>query len=168
MSLTLDFGRLIVRGRAAQKEATVVRARARHLYESLERFRPALFARRVTIPEAVAVVRTDGSGTLRAACEVAATWLAVPAERLVGMRLLHFVHRRDTGIFREILMGLGYARAVTQATVRFRARSGSPRLARVGVERVAPNTYEWTLRSVGDAVTYVDAPRRPRRARRGR
>jgi PAS domain-containing protein len=161
MSLTLDFGRLIVRGRAAQKEATVVRARARHLYESLERFRPALFARRVTIPEAVAVVRTDGSGTLRAACEVAATWLAVPAARLVGMRLLHFVHRLDTRVFRELLMGLGYARPVTETTVRLRARGGSPRLARVGVERVAPNTYEWTLRSVAEAATTVDVPRRP-------
>ena len=155
--LNLDFGRLVARGRLAQKEASVIRARAARLCESLDRFRPARLAPSIAIPAHTIVVHTDGSGVLGAVDDAAATWLSVPVNRLLGMHLLHFVHRRDTRILRAMVMGLGYAGATVEAELRFRRRGGCACLMRAVVRRLGPNAFEWTLRAAPEVRVSADA-----------
>ena len=144
----LDRGldRLIARGYVAQRKASGERARARGLVERLAKFVRA-GTRPLRIQESRVLV-TDAAGVIVGRTPAAAHWLNVPAESLVGMRLLHFVGRRDTRTFRGIVKGLGYAGADRAAVVRFRPRRGLQELVHASVEKVGPNRFAWTLRPV--------------------
>jgi PAS domain-containing protein len=143
--LDLGLDRLIARGYLAQRQATTERATARRLCERFALLARAMPARRPTATEAM-VVHSDATGAIVALNHTAAEWLNVPAARLVGMRLLHFVSRSHTRTFRGIVKGLGYPGCSPAATVAFRPREGRPRLVHASVEKQGPNRYVWTLR----------------------
>ena len=143
----LRFGGLVARGYTAHRQAVLERARAVRLRERMAQLAPAVASRRPNLTDCnPTVLQTDAMGTIVEPNPSAARWLNVPAARLVGMRLLHFVSRGDTRTFRGIVKGLGYASADSTATVRFRPREGRPELVHTSVERVAPNRFAWTLR----------------------
>jgi len=137
---------LIARGYVAHRQAAGERARARELVERLAKLVQSGSRRPCkAVPK---VLVTDGAGVIVERNPVAAQWLNVPADSLVGMRLLHFVGRRDTSAFRGIVKGLGYAGADRTAVVRFRPRQGRQELVHASVEKVAPDRFAWTLRPV--------------------
>ncbi len=146
--------RVVARGYLALRDAARERARAQELREHLMRLVPALASQltNLTSPEPT-VVHTDAAGFIVDPNPAAAQWLNVPSHRLVGMELLHFVGRRDTGTFRGIVKGLGYGRTRRAVTVRFRPRQGRQEVVHASVEKVAPNRFAWTLRPVPSAKT---------------
>ena len=142
----LGYDRLVARGYLAHRQAAVQRATARRLCEGLARLARNVPSRRLTARDAEAVrLYSDAEGIIVEPNPAAARWLNVPAERLVGMRLLHFVARSHTRVFRAIVKGLGHPGCTLAGTVAFRPRKGRPQLVHSSVEKQAPNRYAWTL-----------------------
>lgn len=141
------FDRLVARGYIAQREASVQRATAQGLRAALDRFAPAIRRERPGVSDrAAVVVRTDDTGRIIEPNEMAARWLKVLPDRLVGARLLHFVARGDTGAFRGIVVALRRDAGSRTAIVRFRPRHGRPEPVEMRVKSVTRNAFEWTLR----------------------
>jgi hypothetical protein len=142
------FGGLFARGCAAQQEALKARTEARRLCASLGRFRRGVSPRPSVAAVWTETLRTDSGGLIVSANEGLARWLRVSADRIVGMRLLNFVARRDTRAFRGMVKKLGYPESDGSEMVHFRPRGGRPELVHASVTRAAPNGYDWTLRAV--------------------
>lgn len=157
---------LIARGYLAQREAFSQRATADRLRAAHDQLARAIGCKRPRGTGAPAVVvRTDAAGRIIGPSEAAARWLNVPSERLVGIRLLHFVTRRDTHAFRAMVRALRYDAAPRRAAVQIRPRRARPELVDATVKSVAPDTFEWTLRPLGSSArsfSKVEAAPAPR------
>lgn len=88
-------------------------------------------------------IHSDTRGVILEVNVAAARLLNMPASRLVGKPLLHFVARGETRPFREMVRGLGRAPERALLTVHLRPRGGRPVSRAVQVMRLGRGSFGW-------------------------